>query len=170
MASFNRESYAFNILRKAVKTPNVSVMLLSGDEVSLDTLLTSSRDMDSEVVYYSDALLENMETSNVEIVHVSRYLNTLLVDTNVDDRKLKIKFNTTPIEYEGITSSREYPTQVSQAIVAFHTGSAELTGSTYTVFMLCSVGLYGSGADLEVNDLNVGVDSKLHFSDLTLTF
>lgn len=174
MIDFKRSPYAFNIHRYGVvSSAYTSIMLLSGNTVDLDSILngTNSLDVAGATTYSSAHVIENLEDLGAEIVSVSRYSSGSILESYPDELSFKLDFNLNEPENSGIVVGTEFPKTINQCILACHSGHANLSGYEYTQFMVCSVGLVGSGADVEVSTLELTeADTKLHFSAITFKF
>lgn len=172
MIDFKPEAYALNSIILGISSePYVSILTLTGPIITLDEVLNGDTTLDYEgqLRYQLSHIEDNLTALGKSIVTYSTYPNSIL-DYDLEDLKLKLNFNTGVVQDFYNSVRDEDRVEVNQYMLAFHDREALDRYSDYSLFILGSLGTLGSGAEIEVSDVEVRKDSVLHFSDFKLTF
>lgn len=169
MIDFNREAYAYWALRsRRSQAGYMSIALYSGPSIALADILTGSiNDLASTGPYIGEIpkehIHENLEDLGHTLLHVSRYTHNddlLLLDTSKYSMTYKFaRSNLTPTFIEAGTATH--------ALIALHTDNYVQNGNCY-YFLWGTVGAIGSGADIELSDVNITADTSIFHNDLKL--
>ena len=166
MIDFKRKEHAyFAVYSQSTRSSNFSIVLLNGPDLVLNDILTGSVnnlvDIGDSPSYSKQYIRENLTDLGFTILHTAQFDSNMMVP---DKYSYSIRY---PFSDRSMTSKFSEAGTATHALMAMHADGFDIDGSCY-YFMWGKVGLMGSGADVELSDVNITADTNIFHNDLIL--